>query len=155
MAGGAAGRRLLEVAALAFAALALVPAGAHFFELPGKMALTRDEYFIVQQIYTGWSLFGIVLFGSLAANLALAVAARRERVACVFATAAFASMLTVLILFFGFVYPANGTTENWTSIPANWDALRTQWEYGHAVNAVLTFIAFLCVSLSVVVRRER
>lgn len=145
----------LQFIALVFAALALIPAGAHFFELPGKMALARDEYFIVQRIYAGWSLFGIVLFGSLAANLALAVAARRERVACVFATASFASMLTVLLLFFGFVYPANGATENWTSIPANWDALRTQWEYGHAVNAVLTFIAFLGVSLSVVMRRER
>lgn len=148
------GRRVIELAALVFAALALIPAGAHFFELPGKMALGRDEYFIVQQIYAGWSLFGIALIGSLAANGALAIAVRRERVACVFATAGFASMLTVLLLFFGFVYPANGATENWTVTPANWETLRSQWEYGHAVNAVLTFIAFLCVSLSVVVGRR-
>ncbi len=139
--------------ALVLAALALIPAGAHFFELPNKMALDGQAYLTVQQIYAGWSLFGIALIGSLAANLALAVAVRRERIACVFATAAFASMLTVLLLFFAFVYPMNAATENWTVMPENWEALRMQWEYGHAVNAVLTFVAFVCVSLSVVVGR--
>ncbi|MEP0706979.1 MAG: DUF1772 domain-containing protein [Parvibaculum sp.] len=140
--------------ALVLAALALIPAGAHFFELPNKMALDGRAYLTVQQIYAGWSLFGIALIGSLAANLALAVAVRRERIACVFATAAFASMLTVLLLFFAFVYPMNAATENWTVMPENWEALRMQWEYGHAVNAVLTFVAFVCVSLSVVVGRR-
>lgn len=140
--------------ALVLAALALIPAGAHFFELPNKMALDGQAYFTVQQIYAGWSLFGIALIGSLAANLALAVAVRRERIACVFATAAFASMLTVLLLFFAFVYPMNAATENWTVMPENWEALRMQWEYGHAVNAVLTFVAFVCVSLSVVAGRR-
>ncbi len=140
--------------ALVLAALALIPAGAHFFELPNKMALDGQAYLTVQQIYAGWSLFGIALIGSLAANLALAVAVRRERIACVFATAAFASMLTVLLLFFAFVYPMNAATENCTVMPANWEALRMQWEYGHAVNAVLTFVAFVCVSLSVVVGRR-
>ena len=140
--------------ALVLAALALIPAGAHFFELPNKMALDGQAYLTVQQIYAGWSLFGIALIGSLAANLALAVAVRRERIACVFATAAFASMLTVLLLFFAFVYPMNAATENWTVMPENWEALRMQWEYGHAVNAVLTFVGFVCVSLSVVVGRR-
>ncbi len=65
--------------ALVLAALALIPAGAHFFELPNKMALDGQAYLTVQQIYAGWSLFGIALIGSLAANLALAVAVRRER----------------------------------------------------------------------------
>ncbi len=48
----------------------------------------------------------------------------------------------------------NAATENWTVMPENWEALRMQWEYGHAVNAVLTFVAFVCVSLSVVVGRR-
>ena len=50
-------------------ALALVPAGAHLFELPNKIGLDQEPYFIVQGIYRGWALFGIVLFGALAANL--------------------------------------------------------------------------------------
>jgi len=49
--------------ALVLAALALIPAGAHFFELPNKMALDGQAYLTVQQIYAGWSLFGIALIG--------------------------------------------------------------------------------------------
>ena len=26
-------------------------------------------------------------------------------------------------------------------MPADWEALRNQWEYSHAVNALLTFLA--------------
>jgi hypothetical protein len=37
-------------------ALALVPAGAHLFELPNKIGLSQDRYFIVQSIYRGWAL---------------------------------------------------------------------------------------------------
>lgn len=70
----------LSLAALVLAALALVPAGAHFFALPNKIGLTQEDYFNAQGIYRGWSLFGVVLIGSLAANLALTVSLRRERI---------------------------------------------------------------------------
>lgn len=59
--------------ALLFAALALAPALAHLLELPNKIGLSRDEYFTVQQIYSGWALLGIVVFGALFSTLALAV----------------------------------------------------------------------------------
>ncbi|MEQ9225663.1 MAG: DUF1772 domain-containing protein [Parvibaculum sp.] len=144
----------LSLAALVLAALALVPAGAHFFELPAKMALPQDDYFTVQQIYRGWSLFGIALIGSLAANFALAVALRRERAPRLFAAAGFVLMAGVLVLFFAFIYPANQATANWTAVPENWDALRRQWEYGHAVNAVLTFAAFICIAVSALTTRR-
>jgi hypothetical protein len=31
-------------------------------------------------------------------------------------------------------------------MPANWQSLRTNWEYSHAVNAGITFLA-LCASV--------
>jgi hypothetical protein len=46
-------------------ALALVPSGAHLAALPNKMAMAQAAYFVAQQIYAGWALFGIVLFGAL------------------------------------------------------------------------------------------
>ncbi len=49
-----------------------------------------------------------------------------------------------LALFFVWTYPANQATGNWTSAPENWEQLRTQWEYSHAANAALTFVALLC-----------
>lgn len=42
-------------------ALALVPSGAHVAALPNKMAMAQAAYFVAQQIYAGWALFGIVL----------------------------------------------------------------------------------------------
>jgi hypothetical protein len=33
-------------------------------------------------------------------------------------------------------------------VPANWQALRRQWEYAHAANAVLTFAALCLVTLA-------
>jgi hypothetical protein len=44
--------------------------------LPNKMALARDRYFVVQNIYRGRALFGIVLFGVRIANPVLALQLR-------------------------------------------------------------------------------
>jgi hypothetical protein len=55
--------RLVEFLAIILTALALVPSGAHLAALPNKMAMAQTAYFVAQQIYAGWALFGIVLFG--------------------------------------------------------------------------------------------
>jgi len=68
--------KVVQFLALVLTALALVPAGAHLFALPNKINLVAEQYFNVQNIYRGWSLFGIVLAGALVANLALAVLLR-------------------------------------------------------------------------------
>lgn len=43
------------------------------------------------------------------------------------------------------MFPDNQATESWTMLPANWEALRTRWEYGHAVNAGVTLLAFVAL----------
>jgi hypothetical protein len=138
--------------AVILTALALVPAGAHLFELPNKIGLPQDQYFVVQGIYRGWALLGIVLFAALAANLALAVLLRGSGAAFWLALAAFLLIAATLAIFFIWTYPANQATSNWTVMPANWMALRAQWEYAHAVNAVLTFLALCLVTTSVLAR---
>jgi hypothetical protein len=40
--------------ALLTSALVLGPALAHLLELPNKIDLPREEYFIVQKAYRGW-----------------------------------------------------------------------------------------------------
>jgi len=142
--------RLLRFLAVVLTALAFVPAGAHLFELPNKVGLPRDAYFAAQGLYRGWALFGFVLFGAVAANLALAAALRRRRAPG--ARWAFAAGLLValgLVVFFVWTYPANTATENWTRMPADWEGLRRQWEYSHAANAGLAFLALCLVVLSV------
>jgi hypothetical protein len=147
------GRKLVEFLAVILTALALVPAGAHLFELPNKIGLAQEPYFMVQAIYRGWALFGFVLFPALAANLALAVTVRRQRVPFWLALIAFLGIAGTLAIFFGWTYPANQATSNWTRVPENWMALRAHWEYSHAVNAIITFAALCAVTLSVLTAR--
>ena len=138
--------------ALVLTALALAPGGAHLFALPNKIGLEQQSYFIVQGIYRGWALLGIVLIGALIANLVLAILLRGRRAPFWFALAGFVLVGATLAIFFTWTFPANQATANWTVAPDNWRALRTQWEYSHAVNAVLTFFALCAVTLSVLVR---
>jgi hypothetical protein len=148
------GLRVTQFLAIVLTALALVPAGAHLFELPNKIGLAEDAYFVVQNIYRGWALFGIVLFGALAANLGLAIMVRRQRAPFWLALLAFLLVAATLVIFFTWTYPANQATSNWTVVPANWQELRTQWEYAHATNAVLTFLALCAVTWSVLLTRD-
>jgi hypothetical protein len=148
------GLRLAQFLAIVLTALALVPAGAHLFELPNKIGLAEHDYFVVQSIYRGWALLGIVLFGALAANLVLAVMVRRQRAPLWWALVASVLVAATLVIFFTWTYPANRATSNWTVVPANWPELRMQWEYAHAANAILTFLALCAVTWSVLLTRD-
>lgn len=141
----------LRTLAVLLTALALVPAGAHLLEMPSKLALSREDYLTVQAIYRGWALLGVLLIAAIVADLALAVALRRDRSAAMRAAAGGLLIAVTLVIFFVWVFPANQATENWTTLPGNWETLRAQWEYGHAVNAVLTLLA-LCAVVSAAVR---
>jgi hypothetical protein len=140
--------RTLQLAAIMITALALIPAGAHFFEFPNKIHLARDQYFTVQSIYRGWSLFGVALIVAVVLDAILTFLVRAQRAAALLSGAAFIFMVATLVVFFAFTYPANQATANWTSIPANWADLRRQWEYSHVAGALLTFASLFCVSLS-------
>jgi hypothetical protein len=142
--------RLLQFCAIVLTVLALVPAGAHLFELPNKIGLDQEAYFTVQAIYRGWALFGIALFGALLANLALGVLLAFRRRPCALPLLAFALIAATLAIFFVWTYPANQATSNWTLPTPNWTTLRMHWEYAHAVNAVLTFVALCLLTWSVV-----
>ena len=145
--------RTLKFLAIVLTALALVPGGAHFFSLPNKITLTESNYFIVQNMYRGWALFGIVLFGALFANLVLAWALRGQRT-FVFVLICLGCLVANLVIFFAFTFPANQATNNWTEVPADWQQLRWQWEVSHAMNAVISFVGFCSLAVSLLVERE-
>lgn len=130
---------------MACVALALVPAGAHLAELPHKFTLPAHEYLVVQQLYAGWSLFGAVVVGALLSTGVLIVLVRREPRLLAMAALAFLCILATQIVFWVFTQPANRATRNWTVLPDNWTQLRTQWEYSHAVSAVLNLIALFAL----------
>jgi hypothetical protein len=146
--------RIVQFLAIVLTALSLVPGGAHLFELLNKINLTAEQYFVVQGIYRGWNLFAFVLIPAVIVNFVLAVMVRAHAFASAMAFLAGACMIATLVIFFIWVEPANRATDYWTTVPANWESLRRQWEYGHAVNAVVTFVAFCSVTLAALASRE-
>ncbi|MBN9559181.1 MAG: DUF1772 domain-containing protein [Alphaproteobacteria bacterium] len=146
--------KIASFLALVLTALALAPGGAHFFALPNKIHLAQQSYFIVQGIYRGWALLGVVLIGALFANFVLMILSRGRGAPFWFALASFVLVGATLAIFFTWTYPANQATSNWTVAPDNWAALRVQWEYSHALNAALTFVALCAVTLSVLTRER-
>jgi len=47
----------------------------------------------------------------------------------------------------------NVASDNWTVAPEDFEAARRQWEYSHAVNAVLTFMALIAITISVIINK--
>jgi hypothetical protein len=80
---------------------------------------------------------------------------RRQRAPFWLALLAFLLVAATLVIFFTWTYPANQATSNWTAVPENWRELRRQWEYAHAANAVLTFLALWAVTLAALMTRHR
>jgi hypothetical protein len=137
------GMRLLTVI---ITGLALIAPAAHLFELPNKIGLPKAEYFVVQKIYSGWWIVGLLLPLAFLANVGNAISLRENRTAMVLSIAAASLIALNLIIFVLFTQSANAATQNWTVQPENWEALRTQWEYSHAVNAAVNLLAFCCAA---------
>ena len=102
--------RTLRAFAIILTAIALIPGGAHIAELPNKLALGRDQYFIVQQIYRGWALFGMVIIAAFIANLALATMLWRRDEPFWLPAIACLAIAASLAVFFVWVYPTNVAT---------------------------------------------
>jgi hypothetical protein len=139
---------LFRFLAIVVTGLALIAPAAHLFELPGKIHMSGDDYFVVQRIYLGWWMVGLLLPAAFLANLALAAVVRHDTPAFLFAIAAAALVAVNLAIFIVWTQPVNTITENWAVRPENWQALRQQWEYSHAVNAGVTFLAFCAATIA-------
>jgi hypothetical protein len=133
--------RTLYFVALMLTAIAMGLALAHLFELPNKIGISAEHYLIVQRNYDNWSIVGLVVSVAFLAVAALTFGLRGTGAPFVLAAIALPLLLGELVAFWGFVFPVNQATENWTILPENWEALRTQWECAHAVRAILYVLA--------------
>ncbi len=142
--------KIFQFLSLFFTALAMVPALAHVLELPHKINLSGSDYLIVQQIYRGWSLLGIIDVGAILFTLILLVLVRHSHKALIFSALAAVFLIAMLVVFFLFTFPVNQQTHNWTVLPENWLMLRRQWEYSHAAAAALSVGALWALLLAVI-----
>lgn len=139
-----------KLLALGLTALVVIPGGAHLFELRAKMKLSQSEYFTAQSIYAGWAMFSVAIFAAIAANVWLFLMMRYSDPAAAQAAAGSAMLIALtLVIFFVWVFPYNRATDNWTKATADWETLRRNWEYGHAVNAVISFVALLATGRAI------
>ena len=138
---------VVQFLAVILTALALVPAMAHVMQLPNKLPMTREAYLIVQRVYRGWNMSAVVVIGALIATLMLTLSV--EGAAFPPALVGFLAIVATQVVFWGFTYPVNRSTRNWTRVPDDWQALRDRWEISHAVSATLNFIAVVSVTVAV------
>ena len=138
----------LRILSVLFAALALIFSGAHLLELPHKIGLSASDYLTVQQLYRGWQLAGIVVVGAVVSIAALAYAVRNDRRAFVPTLIALLCILGTQAVFWMFNFPANQATDNWATLPADWEALRQRWEFGHAASALLNLGALIALLIA-------
>jgi hypothetical protein len=148
------GYEMLFFIALLATALALGGALAHAFELPNKIGLPREEYFIVQKAYRGWNQLAYVLAVQIGSILSLILLSRRERRIVRLIVGALLCLAAAQAIFWIWTFPANVATRNWTFIPANWATLRAQWEYSHLAGAVFQLLV-MSLLIVAVLRRGR
>lgn len=134
--------------AVLLTALALVPGAAHLLELPHKLAMSGHDYLIVQAIYRGWWMLGFVLVAAFLANLIMALRSRDQTTPFLLALGATFAVAAALVIFFVWTYPVNVATANWTRLPEEWRAMRTQWEFSHAAGAGIMLLALCCSLLA-------
>src|SRR6516162_10514942 len=143
--------RLLAVISVA---LCLIPAGAHFFELANKMSLSTADYMTTQKIYAGWTSYGVAIIAAIVFTLTHTLMVRAKRTAFLLSLTALLCLGATQVIFWTFTYPMNVATNNWTITSQDFEAAQQQWEYSHAVNAVLTFVAFVTITLSALIYKH-
>jgi hypothetical protein len=140
---------------LLLTALAMAPELAHLLEMYHKMQLTQESYGAVQFIYRGWDFLGIFQVGAVISTgillfLMLPKGGRTFRLTI----AALICLIVPLIIFFVVIFPVNVATQNWAILPANWQQLRNEWEYAHAVNALFAITAYVLLLMGLHLRPQ-
>jgi hypothetical protein len=141
---------------LLFAALGLIPGGAHVLELVPKMSYEAELYAAVTS--TLYRLFGSVgaflQVGSIvsAAVLSFLVRGRPSFRSTLLGTL---GLVLSLVLWVTLVAPVNAewlqvTQSALESVPAAYERLRPRWEYGHVAAFAAWFIGFSLLLLSVI-----
>jgi len=145
--------RICRFIAIYLTAITLSLTLAHLLEMPAKMRYTGDLYMAVQHtlyFYFAW-VGAIAEIGAIGFLIAVAILLRKRGKVFYLTLIATVCVATGLAVWFAFVSPANTQMAAWHELPlpSNWMSVRNQWEWGHAVSALLDLVGFgaLIVSL--------
>jgi hypothetical protein len=142
--------KTVQFLAVVLTALALASSAVLLSALPHEIGVLQDTYYVVQRGYGGWP-----QIGALIANAALAVLVRSQPVPFWLAVVGFMTIAATLAIFILWI-------PQWITVPDNNVLISgfrvsdwwRQWDYGHAANAILTFIGLCAVTCSVLSIRK-
>jgi hypothetical protein len=142
---------------LMLAAFSLSLSMTHLLEMPQRMQFDRQLWVRVTVVENVYKLFGTVgaAFEITAILTAIVLAFLvRNRGSTFYWTLGGAILLVLaFVSWIVFVAPMNAEFAKWLTdpIPADWTRYRDQWEYAHAINAVIKIMGLSSIAISVLV----
>jgi hypothetical protein len=158
-------REVVQVIAVVFTGIVVVPSVAHALELPGKMRLRQDAYRAVQTIYyPGFTLAGIAEPLAMISTLVLLLLTPAGSAEFWLTLGALIGLGAVQAVYWLVTHPVNrhwlegerlgGAGAGFFSFAsaggaASWTELRDRWEYSHVARAVLAVLSLIALVLAV------
>jgi ketosteroid isomerase-like protein len=158
---------ILKLASLLLVVATVIPSVAHALELPGKLRLTREQYFAVQPIYyPGFTAIGAAEpLSVLVLAALLALTSSGTRVFWLIAGAMLASILTHA-LYWALTAPENKVWlrdealsnsaqrlfESARSLnESDWTIFRDRWERSHLYRAAASVVGFILLAVALLI----
>lgn len=131
---------------------------AHLLEFPQRMQFDRQLWVGVTVFENVYRLFGTVgaafELGAILASIVLLFLLPRRSSTFYWTLAGTILLILALISWFSFVTPMNAVFATWLNnpIPQDWIRYRNQWEYAHAINALIKILGLSLLVISVLVK---
>ena len=149
--------RLWRFITIMLASLSLGLSMAHLLELPRRMQFDQQLWVRVTVFENVYRYFGSVgaafEIGSVLAAIVLAFLVRKHGSTFYWTLGGAILLVLALVSWVIFVSPMNAEFATWLTnpVPPDWTRYRNQWEYAHAVNALLKMIGLSSLVISVLV----
>lgn len=142
---------LFRLLTFVLAGLTLIRPMMNLADLSSVISLPKDDYAMIQYVNKSWDWLQFIQLASFVSIVGLLFFEREHNRVFWPIRNAFIAQLLIIILYVAFTIPINITTFNWTYLPdSNWPWLRTQWEYAHALSAIIGGISFVLLFLDLV-----
>jgi Domain of unknown function (DUF1772) len=145
--------KLLRLLTIMLTALSMSAAFAHLLEMPAKIHYDGPKWLnLLQTLYpTFGKVSGVCEIGAVVASFILVVAVRKQPNAFRWTLLGTSCLAATHAIFWIWVAPVNATMVPLTpeTLPVDWTRLRDQWEFSHAIRALLQIAALDSFVLSI------
>ena len=135
----------------------------HLLELPQRMQFDQQLWVRVTVFENVYKLFGFGSFGAafettaILTAIVLAFLVRKHGSTFYWTLGGAILLVLAFVSWIMFVAPMNAEFAQWLTnpVPADWTRYRDQWEYAHAVNALIKIIGLSLLVISVLVETPK